>query len=625
MVDHRLLWRSSIRFLFFFHKTASQTMTHSPAKRLAKPFGSMLGSISLVMLISLITPLMANAAFTASVNRTVIASHETLELTLRTDVNNSDAPDLSPLEWSFDVLGTRQQSQTSIINGKREYARDWVITLVPKQQGNVVIPPIKLGDQQSEPISITVRDTATDDSGSDTSPLFMKAEVSSESIYVQQELIFTLQIFFSVQLYDDNRLSALGIDDTLIQQLGETQKFDTIIDGIRYRGFELKYSIHPQAVGEMVIPSLTFTGVAAEPRDPFGSIFSNGGKPVIARSPEIRIEVKPKPDNYPVKETWLPARNLTIEETWSQPLNTLKVGDAITRTITVEADGLSAAQLPPILMPQPEGVNSYPDKSGTEDRETLNGIQGQRTDSIAMIPTHSGTITLPEVEYSWFDTTSGETRVSTLPATTIHVAEDPNAKAQTPPLITTPAESEEHKATECPEPVIASNEPDHTSIRLWFSIGFWQCLTGLFALLWLVTLGIWLRKSSARKPANSHEKIVDDYHPSQNQAQEAAAFVHLETACQQKNARQALNELQNWSRFHLRNEKLASLSDCLNQLGSSELKASCNALEGSLYSAEPGVADIHALLNTLLEECRRIRNEKTEKGSDQELGNLYPG
>ncbi len=620
MVDHRLLWRSSIRFLFCFHKTASQTMRKSPAKRLTKPFGSMMRSISLVMLICLITPLMANAAFTASVNRTVIASHETLELTLRTDVNNSDAPDLSPLEWSFDVLGTRQQSQTSIINGKREYSRDWVITLVPKQQGNVVIPPIKLGDQQSEPITIEVRDKASDDSGSDTSPLFIKAEVSSESIYVQQELIFTLQILFRVQLYDDNRLSALSIDDTLIQQLGETQKFDTIIDGIRYRGFELKYSIHPQAVGEMVIPALTFTGVAAEPRDPFGSIFSNGGKPVIARSPEIRVEVKPKPDNYPVKETWLPARNLTIQETWSQPLNTLKVGDAITRTITVKADGLSAAQLPPILMPQPEGVNSYPDKSGTEDRESLNGIQGQRTDSIAMIPTQSGTITLPEVEYSWFDTTRGETRISTLPATTIHVAADPNARTQTPPLsIATPAESEEHKATECPESVVVSNESNNTSIRLW------QVLTALFALLWLVTLGIWRFKSSSGKQTNSPEKIDAKNPPSQNQAQEAAAFVHLETACQQKNARQALNELQNWSRFYLQNEKLASLSDCLNQLGSSKLKASCNALEGSLYSAEPSVTDIHALLNTLLEDCRRIRNEKTEKGNDQELGNLYPG
>ncbi|MFK0569478.1 BatD family protein [Endozoicomonas sp.] len=572
-----------------------------------------------LLLIALLMANMANAAFTASVNSTVIASHESLELTLRTDMNSSDAPDLSPLEWSFDLLGTRQQSQTRITNGNREYSREWVISLVPKQQGTLIIPPIKLGAQASEPVTITVRDKKADDSGSDTSPLFMKAEVSSESIYVQQELIFTLQIFFSVQLYDDNRLSALNIDDALMQQLGETRKFDTVINGIRYRGFELKYAIHPQAVGEMVIPSLTFTGVAVEPRDPFGSIFSSGGKPVIARSPEIRVEVKPKPESYPVKETWLPARKLTIQETWSQPLNTLKVGDAITRTITVAADGLSAAQLPPILMPQPKGVNSYPDKSGTEDSETLNGIQGQRTDSIAMIPTHSGTITLPAVEYIWFDTARGEVRVSSLPATTIDVAPDPNAKAQTPPMaVSTPAETEVSKVTGCPEPSIISSEPDNTSIRLW------QGLTGLFALLWLVTLGIWRFKSSSGKQADSHEKITGDHHPSNNQVQEAAAFASLESACQQKNVRLTLNELQNWSRLYPGNNKLTSLTDCLNQLGSNELKAACNDLAASLYSAEPKAADIQALLNTVLEECQKIRTKKPEMGSDQELGKLYP-
>lgn len=625
MVDHPSRCRSSNRFSLRSYKAALQTMINSLIKQSGTILARSTFKTFLVTLIGLVTPLLANADFTASVNSTVIASHETLELTLRTDVNNNAAPDLSPLEWSFDVLGTRQQSQTSIINGNREYARNWVITLVPKQQGTLIIPPIKLGDQQSEPVTITVRDKKADDSGSDTSPLFMKAEVSSESIYVQQELLFTLQIFFSVQLYDDNRLSALGIDDALIQQLGETRKFDTVINGIRYRGFELKYTIHPQAVGEMVIPPLTFTGVAAEPRDPFGSIFSSGGKPVIARSPEIRIDVKPRAENYPAKETWLPARNLTIQETWSQPLNTLKVGDAITRTITVEAEGLSAAQLPPIQMSQPEGVNSYPDKSATEDSETLNGIKGQRTDSIAMIPTDPGTITLPAVKYTWFDTTRGEVRISSLPETILQVAPDPNAKAQTPPLtVATPAEPEKSKVAECPEPAIISSEPDHTFIRLWLSIGFWQCLTGLFALLWLATLGIWRFKSSAVKLTNNHEKITSDYHPFAKKAQEAAAFASLETACQQNNVRQALNELQNWSRFYLRNEKLASLSDCLNQLGSNKLKATSNELASSLYSAEPTPSDIQVLLISLLEECRKIRTENPEKEDDQELGKLYP-
>ncbi len=624
MVTPRTLWQPLTFLLSCFYQTVTRIMTKHTARYLMKRARNLLLSIRPLLLTGLLMPLLANAAFTASVNKTVIASHETLELTLHTDVNSSDVPDLSPLEWSFDVLGTRQQSKTNNINGKWEYARDWVITLTPKQQGTLIIPPIKLGDQESEPITIKVCDKQEYQPGNDSSPLFMKAEVSSESIYVQQELILTLQIFFSVQLYDNKSLSALDIDDALIQQLGETRQFDTIIDGIRYLGIELKFSIHPQAVGDMVIPSLTFTGVAMESRDPFASLFSNSGKPVIARSPEIRIEVKPQPESYPSKETWLPAKNLTIQEKWSQPLSTLKVGDAITRTITVKADGLTAAQLPPILMSQPSGVNSYPDKSGTEDRETRNGIQGQRTDSIAMIPTQSGTITLPAVEYIWFDTTSGKVNTAKLPATTLHVAPDPKATEQTSTVAVTPPEDLDVKKTDdSSHPAVIASQPNENTLRLW------QFLTALFLLLWLVTLGFWRFKSNKNKPRDYREKANDALQSPESPLQEADAFARLESACQQKNVRLALSELQNWSHaftstMYPNHSESTCLTDCLNLIGSSKLKTICNELSGSLYSAQTNTADTETLLYNLMDECRSVRAKKTEKETNPELGKLYP-
>ncbi|WP_257284735.1 BatD family protein [Endozoicomonas sp. SESOKO1] len=585
----------------------------------------------LTALISLSVSMIANAAFTASVNRTSLASHETLELTLRTDESSSDAPDLNPLEWSFDILGTRQQNQTININGKRTFTRDWVVTLAPKQQGTLVIPQITLGDKQSQPVTITVSDKKPDDPNGDTSPILMKADVSSESIYVQQELIFTLKILFSIQLYDDNRLSAMEISDALIQQLGETRKLETIIDGIRYQGFELKYSIHPQSVGEMVIPSLTFTGVAVEPRDPFGSFFSSGGKPVLARSPEINIEVKPRPESYPPGSTWLPARNVTIQEKWSQPLESLTVGDAITRTITVAADGLSAAQLPPILMAQPKGVNSYPDKSGTEDRETLNGVQGLRTDSIAMIPTRPGKITLPPIEYTWFDTDSGEIKTAGLPATEIEVAADPNADTLADALTAvSPTTQPEDKPAECPEPATATDaaptEPDR----------IWQYLTAIFALLWLATLGLWRFKSrSAAKDNQPVNNTGGHYHPGK-QASEAEAFSRLEAACRQSDVRLTLDELKNWCRIYLstshnnspnnniNNENLTSLTDCLDQLGSDQLSSIGNQLSASLYGAQAEGAAINEQLTLLLEVCKKLRGIKPGREKDQQLGKLYP-
>ncbi len=542
----------------------------------------------------------AQARFTASVNNKTITSHEVLELTLRTDQSTSDAPDLDPLNGSFEVLGTRQESRTSIINGKQEYARDWVITLLPKNDGTLTIPSIKLGDQQSQPITITVSDQKTDDTAAN--PLQMKASVSSESIYVQQELILTVQILFSIQLYDQNRLNSLNISNALVKQLGETRNFETIVDGVRYRGFELKYSIHPQAVGEMVIPSLTFTGVAAEPHKPFDSFFSQSGKPVLARSPELRVEVKPKPDNYPAGATWLPARNLKIEQKWSQSPHSLQVGDAITRTITVEADGLSAAQLTPILMPQPQGVNSYPDKSGTEDQETDHGIQGQRTDSIAMIPSHPGKVTLPAINYTWFDTETGTVQNASLPATEIEVMPNPVT-----PALTVPPPTPE-KTVECP-PVIQEQTTSRSNL-------LWQALTVFFALLWLLTLW-WARRSAVEEPPNPPK-------PDNAKKREAAAFSKLETACQQQNVPLTLQELKNWCRVYKNSDQPASLTECLQRLNSTALTDACNALSSSLYASTSATVDQQALLKTVLEQCWKLRAEKRNKTASQPLNALYP-
>ena len=588
-------------FLSRFATTRHVCLTRITANKAA--LTAHLRQAFLTTLLVFITPLSTHAAFTASVDRTTIASHESLELTLRTDESTKVSPDLGTLAENFDLLGIRQQQSTRIVNGRSSYARDWIVTIMPRKQGKLTIPAISLGDQQTQPITITVRDDNVETTA--TGPLLMTAEVSSKSIYVQQELLLSVQILFSMPLYDDNRLSALDISDALVQQLGETRKFDTVIDGVRYQGFELKYAIHPQTAGELTIPSLTFSGVAADPRESFiGGIFSSSGRPVQARSPEIEVTVKPRPDNFPANEPWLPARQLTIEEQWSQPLSNLKVGDAITRTITVTADGLSAAQLPPILMPQPRGVNSYPDKSNTQDRDTLKGIQGQRTDSIAMIPTQPGKITLPAIDYPWFDTDSGEVRMATIPAIDIDVAPAPQAATlATSTPVTAPAQ--------CPPTVECPTQDDRP---LWQTAAPWQGLSTLFALLWLITLGLWRAKI----------RTGHDQKPTSSEPSEATAFSRLEAACKQGDGQQALDELKNWSRVFWQNEQLTSLSQCLKQNNSTALSNACNQILSARYGVKPATTDLTPFLDDLLEACRSIRHRQKSRSDDQPLGDLYP-
>ena len=572
--------------------------------------------ISTLMLI-LTYALPAQALFDATVNQSIVGSHETFELNLRTDVDSASAPDLAPLSEDFEILGTRQNRQIRIINGQTESWRDWIITLMPKQTGDLMIPSLALGSERSQPINISVRNDIDDGSGSSTSPVFILAEVNSEEVYVQQEIVFTLQILYRVQLYDDSRLTPLTIEDAIVKQLGETRKFDTIIENTRYKVFELIFSIHPQQAGLLQIPSLTFNGVAADGRDPFaGSFFSTPGKPIVARSPVIQIDVKPRPDNYPAN-VWLPARDLTIKENWSQAPDKLQVGDAITRTITIEAEGLSSVQLPPVVLNKPEGVNSYPDKSSSSDEETPSGVKGSRTDAIAMIPTRAGTIKLPAVKYDWFDTENNQHRVAEIPERIINIGSglDTSPLPATPtPMMPIPAQSD---TPELPVPEQAEpEEHDHT---------LWKLIVAALMLLWLCTVGFWwyTRNQPAPKSvaASAMPKTINPSLLSGKQPlSEKQAFTRLEAACNNGDAKIIREQLKQWCLALVADPKLTTMAQYLQRLDSNELSKLCEKLDAYLYSGSSEPIDAKELLNL----CRLLRPKTKDQNNKGDMNDIYP-
>ena len=568
----------------------------------------------MVLLLSVINP--ANANFEAILDQSIIASHDTFELTLRSDVDSSSAPDLSPLQKDFEILGTRQSRQVRIINGQSESWRDWVITLMPKQAGDLMIPSLALGSERSQPLMISIRDNLDDGSGSNASPVFMLAEVNSEDVYVQQEIVFTLQILYRVQLYDDSRLTPLAIDDAIVKQLGETRKFETVVENTRYRVFELVYSIHPQQVGELDIPSLTFNGTTVDNRDPFaGSFFSNTGKPIVARSPRIRVDVKPRPDDFK-GNAWLPARNLSIRENWSHSPDKLEVGDAITRTITIEADGLSSVQLPPVTLVKPEGMNSYPDKSSTNDEETPNGVRGSRTDAIAMIPTRAGNIKLPAIRYSWFDTESQQTRAAEIPERTLNVAPSANAAAlaqSVAPALTLNNESS-NESVDCSMPEIS--EPVSKDHSHWH----WYLITLTLLLLWLGTAGFWWYTRNNPVKKSRTRSISETPVAGASSLSENKAFMRFEAACSKSNPQQVRDSLKGWCLTLLSDKNLTTMAQCLEHLDSEPLKRLCQQLDSYLYSGGTELIDFKELLSV----CSSLRKQQSPKDNPQDLNDIYP-
>ena len=134
------------------------------------------------LLLSLLACTASAAGFTASVDRARLSEGETVELILESsDPTLFGKPDLKPLESLFEVLGTRQINRISTLNGQDDRATRWIVTLQPKQSGFVVIPPLRLGEAETRPITLHIQKSDNAAGNSKLAPVFIDASLDEKA------------------------------------------------------------------------------------------------------------------------------------------------------------------------------------------------------------------------------------------------------------------------------------------------------------------------------------------------------------------------------------------------------------------------------------------------------------
>ncbi|MDM8349785.1 BatD family protein [Pseudomonas sp. sp1636] len=499
------------------------------------------------LLLSLLAFQASAQSFTASIDRARLNASETFELTLESDdATQFGKPDLSPLDTLFEVLGTRQVNRLTTLNGESRAITRWIVTLQPKQSGYVIVPPLRLGDLQTPPISLYVLEAGGDRTNSKLAPVFIDASLDQPSVYVQAQSVLTLRIYHSVSLYDDSSLSPLEMPEARIEQLGEPRTYEKDINGIRHGVIELRYAIFPQRSGELTIPAQAFSATLVDRSSnnayqPFGP---RPGKVARVKSAQIPLTVKAKPADYPSDAPWLPARALSLVEAWSPQPDSVKVGDSLTRSLLLKAEGLSSAQLAPLPATEVKGLRRYPDQPQLANQVSDRGMIGSREEREALVPNRSGQLELPAVEIVWWNTTDDRLERTSLPARRLEVAPAPGLEAEPLP-------------SEAPSQTWVQGPP------LWP----WQLSSAILSVSTLLGFGLWwhARRQPAIARANqtgpSPRTLLDD----------------LKRACLANDSQATRHALDAWARQQP--ETLAAMAARFVPLSDA-----LDGLNGALYS-----------------------------------------
>lgn len=561
------------------------------------------------------------AAVQARLSQNPVYVGDTLTLTLSSDAGGNDAqPDLAPLKRDFEVLGTATSTQLSIINGRSSTLTSWQVELLPRHSGDLTIPALQLGTQHSQPLAVKVSASPPPASAAATAAtarhLFVETQVdpAGGKPYVQQQIPYSVRLYYDDALRE-GALADPQIPDAVVERVGEDTHSIATRNGRQYQVIERRYAIFPQNSGVLEIPPIRFEGRIADrdtrrgqrPRaggfmqrflqnspfandpffqgglfgnDAFGGLFGDPGQAVRAFGPAVQVTVRAR---AVTQGPWLPAGDVKIHDSWTDAPPQLRVGEPVSRTITVEAEGLTGSQIPALDLPAPTTLRVYrePAENATQNEgESLVGLSRQ---TLTYIPDSAGELDVPAVKLSWWNTAKDAAARATLPAWHLSVAAGNAAQAASaaPPAATA------SNATPAPAPA----ELTPAAPATWRDVLYRhrrEAAAAVLALFAAAAAGLLLVRRRRTRPRGKPNPVEASPLPApQAPPADAGKLLRgLQTACQERNATRAARALLALAAIRWPQRPPRNLSDLAGRLavGGDAVRA----LDHRLYGAATG-------------------------------------
>jgi hypothetical protein len=489
-----------------------------------------------LLLLTLCMPQWALAVqIDVSLDRTPVKFDESFQIIFTAAETPDDAPDFSPLEQDFSILNQSQSSNTVIINGNLSKTVVWTLNVMAKKAGNLTIPAIKFGDDTSQVTPVLVSKNAGKKDISSDNELFLEVSATPERTYVQSQIIYTMRLYRNVEI-TQAKLTEPELSDAVIEKLGEDVDYNALHNGINYRVTERKYVVFPQKSGQLVINPLELTAdIISNGMRSINDFFSQQTtktKRVVSK--KIVLNIKPAPDTFPGQH-WIAAEQMELKQAWSGDTQQARVGEPLTRTLTLQAKSTTVGQLPELNTAKSnDQLKVYPDQPVLQEQKKPEGLLSLRQEKIALIPSQAGSYTLPAIEIPWFNTQSQKVEFAKLPQitlTAIGTAETTPA-VEVPPSVAPVAKAVNPVDTGITKVGAKPVLPAQRSYNKWL----WAACV-FFAAGWLITTIYFFAKRKPKKPV-----VVE----TETDVNVKACIKSLKNACANNDVEKAKQALMEW-------------------------------------------------------------------------------
>lgn len=364
---------------------------------------------------------------------------------------NATAKELRiPEIFDFEIVAGPFQSKnssTQIINGSITHSTSlrFTYTLIPKKEGTFTIPAatIMVDKQKYSSNTLTIKvlpadeEVAPSNNSSNTAPktqavtndnLFIRTIVSHKNVYEQEYILVTYKIYTRVDLVNIDKVKFPDFKDFLMQEIDLPKDKQFALEnynGKNYNTITLRQVLlYPQRSGTLEIEKMTCDAIVRVRNnrpsrsffDDFFDTYQEIVKPIASNTE--KIEVKALPSDKPAGFS-----GATGTFTLSSSINKteLTTNESVTIKLKISGNGnIKLIKNPEIKFPADFEV--YDPKVENNFTNTTAGVSGTKTIEYLAIPRHSGTFTIPPIEFSYFDTKSKTYKTLQSESFTLNVA-----------------------------------------------------------------------------------------------------------------------------------------------------------------------------------------------------------
>lgn len=538
---------------------------------------------------------------TPHLDRTEIHQGESFQLIFTINGKYGDIdPDFSELNENFTVLGTSTSTQMTIVNNRSSMITDFNITLLPKKLGIQTIPSIKFGKKSTKPLKIKVLKPKKFSNRISGDRAFIDASIDNASPYVQSQIVYTVRLYYNTNI-NNYHLTDPHLNNAVVFRLGEDKQYQTELKNKSFQVLERRYAIYPQESGQFNIQPPVLTGFQVDRRIDYRGFYNlnnTTGKPIKLVAPSKKIRVKAIPKSNPT-ENWLPAKRIILSQSWTHSADEFKTGDPITRTITITATGLTAAQLPELSIEKDQNFHTYRDKAKLSNTLDRDNVVASRVEKIAYIPLADGNLKLPAINIHWWNTETDKPEVAVIPGKIFKVLPS-SVQTKKPQLIP--------KVKAQPKPKVIITQVSTNPWWLYAAIA-------TLASLWLITLMVWWLSAKRRKKSKPIIVTTPTPQPSARDIKQ-----RLRQACEMNDYQQAKKAILLWAKETWPEEDIHNCRTLALQLGDSPLARACIELDAILYAPHHKAWDGNLLWEAF--KCYKVQTPHEQKESV--LPPLYP-